>query len=118
MVKPAKLAGGRITVTRGEVWLVALDPTIGSEIQKTRPCVVVSPPEMHDFLRTVMVAPMTTGSSPAPFRIPVSFRRKTGLIVLDQVRTLDKQRLVRRLGAVEGKTLRATLACLRDVFAD
>jgi mRNA interferase MazF len=106
------------TVARGEVWLAALDPTIGSEIQKTRPCVIVSPPEMHDYLRTVMVAPMTTGSRPAPFRIPVSFQKKSGLILLDQVRTLDKQRLVRRLGAVEGKTIRATLACLRDVFAE
>jgi mRNA interferase MazF len=106
------------TVVRGEVWLVALDPTIGSEIQKTRPCVIVSPPEMHDYLRTVMVAPMTTGSRPAPFRIPVSFQKKNGLILLDQVRTLDKQRLVRRLGAVEAKTLRATLACLRDVYAE
>jgi mRNA interferase MazF len=106
------------TVARGEVWLAALDPTIGSEIQKTRPCVIVSPPEMHDYLRTVMVAPMTTGSRPAPFRFPVSFQKKSGLILLDQVRTLDKQRLVRRLGAVEGKTIRATLACLRDVFAE
>jgi mRNA interferase MazF len=105
-------------VVRGEVWLAALDPTIGSEIQKTRPCVVVSPPEMHDYLRVVMVAPMTTGSRPAPFRIPVSFQKRNGLILLDQVRTLDKQRLIRRLGAVEAKTLRATLTCLRDIFAE
>jgi mRNA interferase MazF len=116
MVKPAKPAV--LTVTRGDVWLAALDPTVGSEIQKTRPCVVISPPEMHNHLRTVMVAPMTTGSHPAPFRIPVSFQGKNGLILLDQVRTLDKQRLVRRLSAVERRTLRATLACLRDVFAD
>jgi mRNA interferase MazF len=113
MVKPA-----RTTVARGDVWLAALDPTIGSEIQKTRPCVIISPPEMHDHLRTVMVAPMTTGSRPAPFRIPVSFQGKNGLILLDQVRTLDKQRLVRHLSTVERKTLRATLARLRDVFAD
>jgi mRNA interferase MazF len=109
---------GSLTVTRGEVWLVALDPTVGSEIRKTRPCLVVSPPEIHDFLRTVMVAPMTTGSRPAPFRIPVSFAAKNGLILLDQMRTLDKQRLVRRLGAVERRTLRVTLARLRDIFAD
>jgi mRNA interferase MazF len=113
MVKPA-----RLTVARGDVWLAALDPTLGSEIQKTRPCVIISPPEMHDHLRTVMVAPMTTGSRPAPFRIPVSFQGKNGLILLDQVRTLDKQRLVRHLSTVERKTLRATLARLRDVFAD
>lgn len=111
MVRPSKVA-------RGDVWLVALDPTIGSEIQKTRPCVVVSPLEMHDYLRTVMVAPMTTGSRAAPFRIPVNFQNKDGLILLDQVRALDKQRLIRRLGAVQAKSLRATLACLRDVFAE
>jgi mRNA interferase MazF len=105
-------------VARGDVWLVTLDPTVGSEIQKTRPCIIISPPEMHDHLRTVMVAPMTTGSQPAPFRIPVSFQGKNGLILLDQVRTLDKQRLVRRLSAVERRTLRATLARLRDIFAD
>ncbi len=105
-------------VERGDVWLAALDPTIGSEIQKTRPCVVVSPPEMHDHLRTVTVAPMTTGSRPAPFRVPVRFAGKAGLILLDQLRTLDKQRLVRRLGAVQRATLRATLARLRDMFAE
>ena len=116
MVKPPR--AGKATVTRGEVWLAALDPTIGSEIQKTRPCVIISPPEMHDYLRTVMVAPMTTGSRPAPFRVPIHFAGKTGLVLLDQVRTLDKQRLVRRLGQVEHRTLRATLKRLRDVFAD
>jgi mRNA interferase MazF len=105
-------------VIRGEVWLAALDPTVGSEIQKTRPCVIVSPPEMHDYLRTVVVAPMTTGSRPAPFRIPITFQKKSGLILLDQVRTLDKQQLVKRLGAVEARTLRATLNCLRDIFAE
>jgi mRNA interferase MazF len=72
-------------IRRGEVWLAALDPTIGAEIQNTRPCVVVSPLEMHDFLRTVTVAPMTTGSLPAPFRIPLRFRGKDGLILLDQM---------------------------------
>lgn len=105
-------------VRRGDVWLVALDPTVGSEIKKTRPCVVVSPPEMHDYLRTVIVAPMTTGSRPAPFRINVTFQRKTGLILLDQLRTLDKARLVRRLGAVEARTLRTTLARLQDIFEE
>ncbi|HKN00297.1 MAG TPA: type II toxin-antitoxin system PemK/MazF family toxin [Candidatus Binataceae bacterium] len=100
------------------MWLASLDPTDGREIQKTRPCVIISPPEMHDHLRTVMVAPMTTGSRPAPFRIPVDFEQKNGLILLDQVRTLDKQRLARRLGLVERKTLRATLARLREIFAD
>jgi mRNA interferase MazF len=104
-------------VKRGDIWLVSLDPTVGSEIKKTRPCVVVSPPEMHDYLRTVIVAPMTTGSRPAPFRIPVAFKRKSGLILLDQIRTLDKARLVKRLGAVKGETLAKALATLQEIFA-
>lgn len=116
MVKPGRT--GSLTVTRGDVWLVALDPTIGSEIRKARPCVVVSPLEIHNYLKTVIAAPMTTGNRPAPFRIPVSFAGKNGLILLDQMRTLDKQRLVRRLGAVERRTLQVTLARLRDIFAD
>jgi mRNA interferase MazF len=114
MVRSAK----PVNVIRGEVWLVALDSTIGSEIRKTRPGVIVSPPEMHNYLRTVMVAPMTIGGRPAPFRIPVSFQGKNGLILLDQMRALDKQRLVRRLGEIERKTIRATLVRLRDVFAE
>ncbi|HEX3865043.1 MAG TPA: type II toxin-antitoxin system PemK/MazF family toxin [Stellaceae bacterium] len=106
------------SVQRGDIWLAALDPTIGSEIQKTRPCVVISPPEIHDYLRTVTVAPMTTGSRLAPYRIPLRFAGKTGLILLDQLRTLDRQRLVRRLGAVSAGSLRATLAALREMFAE
>lgn len=87
-------------VKRGEIWLVNLDPTIGSEIKKSRPCVVVSPPDMHDHLRTVIVAPMTTKSRPAPFRVAVTHGGKKGLILLDQVRTVDKVRLAKKLGAV------------------
>lgn len=105
-------------VVRGEIWLATLDPTVGSEIQKTRPCVVVSPAEMHDYLRTVIVAPMTTGNKPAPFRIPVTFQGKKGLILLDQMRTLDKTRLVKKMGAVSSKTLTATLETLQEVFAE
>jgi mRNA interferase MazF len=97
--------------------LVALDPTLGSEIHKTRPAVVISPPEMHDYLRTVIVAPMTTGARPAPYRIPVTFQGKRGLILLDQLRTLDKVRLVKLLGKISPATLAATLATLQKVFA-
>lgn len=104
-------------VTRGEVWLVALDPTVGSEIQKTRPAVVISPPEMHDYLRTVIVAPMTTGARPAPYRIAVTFQGKRGLILLDQLRTLDKVRLIKRLGRISSPTLVSTLETLQKVFA-
>lgn len=105
-------------VKRGEIWLATLDPTIGSEIRKTRPCVIISPAEMHDYLRTVIVAPMTTGSRPAPFRIPVTFGGKKGLILLNQIRTLDNSRLAKRLGAVTPKTLSAALATSQVVFAD
>ena len=104
-------------VRRGEIWLVALDPTLGSEIRKSRPCIVISPPEMHDYLRTVIVAPMTTGSRPAPFRIPIRFQRKAGLILLDQIRTLDKIRLVKRLGQANEATLNRTLDGLQTMFA-
>ena len=102
---------------RGEIWLAALDPTMGSEIQKTRPCVVVSPPEMNDHLRTMVVAPMTTGSRPAPFRIAITFQRKNGLILLDQLRTLDRLRLVKRLGVVRPATLAGVLDGLQAMFA-
>ncbi len=104
-------------VKRGEIWLAALDPPQGSEIRKTRPCVVISPPEMHDHLRTAIVAPMTTGSHAAPFRIPIQFQGKTGLVLLDQLRTLDKTRLVKRLGASRATTLTQILDTLQDVFA-
>jgi mRNA interferase MazF len=104
-------------VTRGDVWLVTLDPTVGSEIRKARPCVVVSPPEIHDYLRTVIVAPMTTKSRPAPFRIPLSHAGKKGLILLDQIRSVDKLRLAKKVGTVSGKTLAATLATLQEIFA-
>lgn len=104
-------------VARGEVWLVALDPSVGSEIRKTRPCLIVSPPEMHDYLHTVIVAPMTTGAKPAPYRIAVAFQGKRGLILLDQIRTLDKIRLVKRLGNVSPAALAATLKTLQQVFA-
>ena len=93
---------------RGEIWLVNLDPTVGSEIRKTRPCVVLLPPrEMHDHLRTVIVAPMSTKSRGAPFRIDVTHGGKKGLILLDQLRAVDKVRLVKKSGAVPPKTLSA-----------
>lgn len=101
----------------GEIWLAQLDPTVGSEIRKTRPCVIVSPVEMNEFLRTVVVAPMTTRSKPAGFRIPVTFQGKQGLIVLDQIRTLDRARLVGRLGTLRPSTLTATLQTLQAMFA-
>jgi mRNA interferase MazF len=105
-------------VARGDVWLVALDPTVGSEIQKTRPCVVVSPAELHDHLRTVIVAPMTTAGRAAPFRVPLTFLRKKGLILLDQIRTVDKTRLVKRAGTVSDTALSNALSTLQEVFVE
>ena len=101
----------------GEIWLAQLDPTLGSEIKKTRPCVVISPDDMNAHLRTVIVAPMTTGSRSARFRIALSFQGKQGLIVLDQIRTLDRARLVKRLGALRVPTLALTLQALQNMFA-
>ena len=101
----------------GEIWLANLDPTVGSEIQKTRPCVVISPDEMNDHLRTVIVAPMTTGSRPAGFRVALTFQGQQGLILLDQLRTLDGARLVKRLGALHPATLAGTLQTLQAMFA-
>lgn len=101
----------------GGIWLVQLDPTVGSEIQKTRPCVVISPDDMNAHLRTVIVVPMITGSQPARFRIALTFQGKQGLILLDQMRTLDRARLVKRLGALRPVTLAATLQTLQAMFA-
>ena len=95
-----------------------MDSTVGSEIQKMRPWLVLSPAEMHDYLRTIIAAPMTTASKPASFRIPISFRRKRGLVLLDQIRALDKSRLVRRLGLAPGNVLARALTTLREVFQE
>ena len=106
-----------VNIKRGDIWLVNLDPSIGSEIQKTRPCVVISPAELHDHLRTVILAPMTSQGFAAPFRVPVTHAGTKGLIVLDQLRTVDQQRLIKRLGALHPKTLEATLAVLQALFS-
>jgi len=101
----------------GEIWLAQLDPAPGSEIKKTRPCVVISPDDMNAHLRTAIVAPMTTGSRPARFRIALRFQGKQGLIVLDQIRTLDRVRLVKRMGTLRAHTLALTLQTLQNMFA-
>ena len=103
---------------RGEIWLVNLDPTIGSEIKKTRPCVIVSPQELNPHLRTVMMAPMTSKGVAAPFRVPVTHAGTKGLIVLDQMRAADKQRLVKKLGQVSAKTMGNVLKTLQELFAE
>lgn len=103
---------------RGEIWLVNLDRTVGSEIRKSRPCVIVSPPELNTHLRTIIVAPMTSKGFAAPFRVPVTHAGTKGLIVLDQIRAVDKVRVAKRLGVVSRKTLATTLVTLQELFTE
>jgi mRNA interferase MazF len=104
-------------VRRGDVFLIYLDPTRGDEIKKTRPCVIVSPDELNDHLRTFIVAPLTTGSHSYPFRLSCRFAGRIGHVVLDQIRTVDHERLVRRLGKLSSSTLGRALAVLQEMFA-
>lgn len=106
-----------MALSRFEVHLVSLDPTVGSEIQKTRPCLIISPDEMNRHLRTVIVAPMTTKGRAYPTRVTCRFRGKVGQVVLDQIRTVDTTRLVRRLGLVDKPTQAAVLKTLGEMFA-
>jgi mRNA interferase MazF len=103
-------------VGRGDVWLINLDPTVGSEIRKSRPCVVISPPELNEHLKTVIVAPMTSQGFQAPFRVALTFQGTTGLVLLDQLRTIDKMRLIKKLGRLQPKTLTTTLHKLQELF--
>ena len=107
-----------MAVERGDVHLVNLDPTIGSEIKKTRPCVVISPDEMNRHLRTVIVAPLTSQGRLYPTRVRCHFDGKEGLVVLDQIRTVDVTRLVKKVGRIEPATLKAVLAVLGRIFAE
>jgi mRNA interferase MazF len=107
-----------VVIRRFDVYLVALDPTIGHEIKKTRPCAVISPDEMNAYISTVIVAPMTTKGRPYPTRIPCRFKRKSGQVVLDQIRTIDKARLVRKLGSLTSDTQKDILSALSEMFAE
>ena len=102
---------------RGEVYLVQLDPTRGSEIRKTRPCLVVSPDELNHHLRTVIVAPMTTAGHAYPWRVQCRFQGRRGFVAIDQLRTVDTERLVRRLGRLTPTSLGAVLGILQEMFA-
>ena len=106
-----------MSVARGEVHLVRLDPALGSEIKKTRPCLIVSPDELNRHLRTVIVAPMTTGGQAYPWRIACRFQGRTGFVALDQLRTVDSERLVRRLGRLSASTATEVLDTLQEMFA-
>ena len=104
------------TPRRGEVFLTDLNPTRGDEIRKTRPCVIVSPDELNLHLRTVIIAPLTTGSHAYPYRVPCRFSGKSGHVVADQIRTIDRDRLVRRLGSLSPSTIERVLAVLHEMF--
>lgn len=106
-----------MVINRFDVFLVNLDPTIGSEIRKTRPCLIISPDEMNHFIATIIVAPMTTKGKNYPTRIPCTFKRKSGQIVLDQIRTVDKTRLVKKLGSIEETNQAKVLLTLAEMFA-
>lgn len=112
------MAVARATFERGAVHLVALDPTLGSEIRKTRPCLIVSPDELNRHLRTVVVAPMTTGGHLYPWRVPCRFQRRNGLVAVDQLRTVDTERLVKRLGTLDAGTVAQVLRVLQEMFAE
>jgi mRNA interferase MazF len=104
-------------VSRGDVFLVTLNPTRGTEIRKTRPCVVVSPDDLNAHLRTFVVAPLTTGVFSYPFRVSCTFQGRSGHVVLDQIRTVDRERLVKRIGSLPVPVLAQALAVLREMFA-
>ena len=101
-----------------QIVLVNLDPTIGSEIKKTRPCVVISPDEMNKYLRTIIVAPMTTASKKYPTRIEVKHDRKMGWIVIDQIRTIDKQRIIKILGRLSKPEIKELKSVIKETFVD
>lgn len=105
-------------VKRFDIYLTELDPTVGYEIQKPQPCLVISPDEMNRHIRTVMIAPMTTRSRAYPTRVACSFEQRDAYIVLDQIRTVDQQRLIKRLGTIDRETQEAVLNALAELFAE
>ncbi len=102
---------------RGDVCLIQLDPTRGSEIRKTRPCLVISPDDLNQHLRTLIVAPMTTGGQAYPWRVVCRFQNRTGLVAIDQVRTIDAERITKRLGRISPNTMSTVLQVLQEMFA-
>ena len=112
------MAVARTIIARGDVHLVRLDPTLGSEIRKTRPCLVISPDELNQHLRTVIVAPMTTGGHAYPWRMACRFQNRSGFVALDQLRTVDSERLAKRLGRLSIATATEVLETLQEMFAE
>jgi mRNA interferase MazF len=107
-----------MVISQYDVFLITLDPAIGAEIKKSRPCVIISPDEMNHHLATVMVVPLTTKFHAFPTRVPLTFARKQGWVVVDQIRTVDKRRLRKRLGRIESKTIAAIKSIIEDMLVD
>lgn len=105
-------------INQYDVFLVILDPTVGHEIKKTRPCVVISPDEMNKNISTIIIAPMTTKTHSYPTRIPIKFQKKKGWVVLDQIRTVDKQRLIKKVGRLNDNEIHQIKASLHEMFVD
>ena len=105
-----------VVVQRFDVFLINLDPTVGSEIQKTRPCLIISPDEMNRHIRTVIIAPLTTAGKDYPTRVPCEFQRKKGQIVLDQIRTIDKSRLIKKIGTIDPQVQAEVISTLQSMF--
>jgi mRNA interferase MazF len=106
-----------MVANRFDVYLINLDPTVGSEIQKVRPCLIISPDEMNRHIRTIIVAPMTTTGKEYPTRVSCIFKKKKGQIVIDKIRTIDKSRLIKRLGTIDPSTQLEVIAVLQRLFA-
>ncbi len=107
-----------MVINQYDVYLINLDPTVGHEIKKIRPCLVISPNEMNDSIHTIIIAPMTTKSHPYPTRVQATFENKEGWIVLDQIRTVDRKRLVKRLGKINQKAIENVKNVLQEMLVD
>ncbi|MBU1121076.1 MAG: type II toxin-antitoxin system PemK/MazF family toxin [Candidatus Omnitrophica bacterium] len=107
-----------MVITQYDIYLISLDPTVGREIKKSRPCVIISPDEMNTNIATIIIAPMTTRSHDYPTRVALKFQRKHGWVVLDQIRTVDKKRLIKRLGKVDEETSQQIKAIIKEMLVD
>ena len=105
-------------ISQYSIYLVNLDPTIGHEIKKTRPCLIISPDEMNQNIKTVIIAPMTTKSRKYPTRVPVTVQNKKGWIVLDQIRTIDNQRLIKKIGKIKHETIKEVRNIIKEILDD
>lgn len=107
-----------MVINQYDVFVVALNPAVGREIKKSRPCAIISPDELNQYMGTVLIAPMTTKSHPYPTRVPVTFARTPGWVALDQIRAIDKRRLIRKLGKLEAKTISSIKSVIQEMLVD